>query len=124
MATKTTGKTGTIVSDLTVDPKSLSLAQRRQAAIDKWQSLDERVSDLSKKRLTARDEALALGTHGKTYAASDGTQFLFVDDESEVRKHEKVVQALAAKLGLTEKQLAAEYAKTMGSRRTRDIKKV
>jgi len=119
-----TSKTGTIVSDLTVDPKTLAKPQRRQAAIDRWQSLDERVSVLSKERITARDEALALGEHGKTYAATDGTVFLFEDKQVDKDHHAKVAKALAERLGLTAKQIEAEYAKVRTSARVRNIKKV
>lgn len=120
----TGNKTTAIVSDLNVDPKTLRKPQRRKAALDKYQRLEERVRDLSKQRDLAKNEALSLGEHGKTYVATDGTTFLFVDTELEIRKHEKVVQALAERYGVTPAQLDAEYAKTMGKRAERKIKKV
>ena len=123
MASTTKTQPKAIHSDLTVDPASLTKAQRRVTALDEWENLNSRCTALSAKRLTARDKVLALGKHGMKVKASSGEEYRLRDEKVETNQHAKVAQHLAEKAGMTPAQLKKLYAQLAGTSTKREINK-
>lgn len=119
-----TTESKTIHSDLTVDPAKLSKAERRKAALDKWEGLNDRVKAMSEKRLAARDAVLALGKHDMRVTATSGNEYRLRDETVTTDQHKKVVDALCAQYGVTDAAKKKLYAETAGTSTKREIKAI
>ena len=113
----------TIVSTITGD-MPLTAAEKKRAAVDAWERANEKAEKACAARITERDNVLSLVKHGQTVTASSGVKYIAVNADKATNAHEKVAKALAAKLGLTDAQLKAEYKKHAGSRREKAVKPV
>jgi len=119
---KTKTKTTTIVSRLTADITDLTPAQRKTVLLDAYLAADAKASAASKAKGTARDAVMAATKHGQKVKASDGRTFMIRNEVVDTNNHAKVANSLAAKLGLTPKQLEAEYKKVAGTTTKKEIK--
>lgn len=119
-ATKTpTTIVSTIKGDLPATP-----AEKKRAAVDRWERLNEKAEKACADRLTARDEVLSMVKHGTKIKASSGVTYIAVNESKSTNAHEKVAKDLIAQLGLTDKQVKALYKKHAGSRTEKAIKPV
>lgn len=121
--TATTTKSQTIVSNLTGDVP-MTAAEKKRAAVDKWERANQKAEKACADRLTERDNVLSLVKHGQMVTATSGQKYMAVNVSNPTNAHEKVAKDLASQLGLTDKQVKALYAKHAGSRTEKAVKPV
>jgi len=125
MTTKAPELTTTIMLNMPADAvMKLGKRQRLVVLVEKYRAVEAKAKAISAAKSTARDDVLAVGKHGDIVTLTDGAKFVLRDEQVDVDNHKKVAAAFAAKLGLTQKQIDAEYAKHTHPTSKREVKKV